>query len=50
MELADQLNELRRDGFDDLIDFHMSVKEFTTEAEWDQIMKAFNKELSITAH
>ena len=50
MELSEELNDLRRDGFNDLIDFHMLAKEFTTQAEWDKIMQAFNKELSITAH
>jgi len=41
---------MRRLIFDELIDFHMLVKENTTIAEWDKIMKAFNKELSITAN
>lgn len=48
--LAKELNALRRLGFDKLIDFHMSTKKFTTHAEWDQIMKTFNKEISVSAH
>ena len=50
IKLAKELNELRKLAFNDLTSFHFSVKEFTTQAEWEQIMKAFNKELNITSH
>jgi len=49
-KLADDLNMLRITSLENLVNFHFQMKEITTEAEWDQIMKAFNKELSITAH
>ena len=49
-KLAEELNELRRLTFNELIAFHSSVKKFTTEAEWDKVMKVFNKELNITSH
>ena len=50
MEMALALNELRFQALNNLVDFHMSAKEYLTQAEWDKIMKAFNKEMSITAH
>ena len=50
MNLASALNELRSQSQNDLVDFHMSVKEYSTQAEWDKIMKAFNKEMTISAH
>ena len=49
-QVSDELNDMRRLVFDELIDFHMLVKENTNEAEWDKIMKAFNKELIITSN
>jgi len=50
LELAGDLNELRQDAFESVIEFHLSVKENTTEEEWAPIMKAFNKEMTISAH
>jgi len=50
LKLGDTLNDMRRLIFDELIDFHMLVKENTNITEWDKIMKVFNKELSITAN
>jgi len=50
LKLGNKLNEMRRLIFDELIDFHMLVKENTNITEWDKIMKTFNKELSITAN
>jgi len=50
LKLGNKLNEMRRLIFDELIDFHMLVKENTNITEWDKIIKAFNKELSITAN
>jgi len=50
MEIAEDLNKLRKTGLNELITFYFLVKENTTEAEFAPIMKAFNKELSITAH
>jgi hypothetical protein len=49
-QLAEDMNKYRQIGFDNLINFHFSAKEYTSIDEWDQIMKAFNKELSITSH
>jgi hypothetical protein len=48
--LATRLNEFREKAFSDLIDLHFAVRENTTESEWDAVMKAFNKELSLMAH
>ena len=48
VKLGDTVNEMRQLIFDELIDFHMLVKENTNITEWDKIMKTFNKELSIT--
>jgi hypothetical protein len=49
-EVAENLNELREITFRDLANFHFLTKDNTTEAEWDQIMKSFNKEIDITSH
>jgi uncharacterized protein YlxP (DUF503 family) len=49
-QLAEDLNELREIGFESLVDFHMSAKEHTTKDEWDNIIKAFNKEIETTVH
>ena len=49
-QLAGEMNDLRRLIFDQLIEFHFLVKENTNITEWEKIMKAFNKEFSITAH
>lgn len=49
-QLAGEMNDLRRLIFDQLIEFHLLIKENTNITEWDKIMKAFNKEFSITAH
>ena len=46
-QIAVEMNHLRRFSFDQLIEFHMLIKENTDEPEWDKIMKAFNKDLSI---
>jgi len=48
LKFGDKLNDMRRHIFDELIDFHMLVKENTNIIELDKIMKTFNKELSIT--
>jgi|GEM_PF-2565094 len=50
LELGNSLNEIRRLVFDELIDFHILVKENTDMTEWEKVMKEFNKELSITAN
>ena len=50
IKLGNDLNNMRRLIFDELIGFHMLVKENTNSTEWDKIMKAFNKELSITSN
>ena len=49
-QLAGEMNDLRRLIFDQLIEFHLLIKENTNITEWDKIMNAFNKEFSITAH
>ena len=50
LKLGDELNDIRRLIFDELIDFHFLVQENTNITEWDKIIKAFNKELSITTN
>lgn len=49
-EIANELNSLRKVAFDNLMAFHFAAKDLTEPSEWDQIMKTFNKELSITSH
>ena len=49
-QMAEESNELRRKSSDQLMKFHMLAKENTNKTEWDKIMKAFNKELTLTAH
>ena len=50
LKLGDTVNKMRQLIFDELIDFHMLVKENTNITEWDKIMKIFSKELSITSN
>jgi hypothetical protein len=47
-EMVEEMNVLRNLSFNQLLNFHMLVKENTSETEWDPIMKAFNKELTIS--
>ena len=47
-EMARRMNELRRSSFDKVIDFHVVVVENCSEKEMTVIMKAMNKELSVT--
>jgi hypothetical protein len=48
--LGNRMNEFRKKAFTELIDLHFSVRQNTNETEWTAVMKAFNKELSVTAH
>ena len=50
LRVAEQMNEVRLAVFRHLVDFHMAVKENTDAAEWDKVMKQFNKDISLTAH
>lgn len=50
LQVAEQMNEVRLAVFRHLVDFHMAVKENTDAVEWDQVMKQFNKDISLTAH
>jgi hypothetical protein len=49
-DLAENLNVHRKKAFDDLVEFHYTVVEQTTDEDWAKVMKSFNKELSITSH
>jgi hypothetical protein len=49
-QVAEQMNEVRLAVFRHLVDFHMAVKEHTDATEWDQVMKQFNKDISLSAH
>ncbi len=46
--MVEEMNELRNLSFNQLLNFHMLVKENASEMEFESIMKAFNKELEIT--
>ena len=50
MEIAERLNKLRAEGYENLTAFHFVTKELTNEDEWEALMKAFNKEVSVTPH
>lgn len=47
-EMVEEMNVLRNLSFNQLLNFHMLVKENTVKMEWESIMKTFNKELTIT--
>lgn len=49
-QVAEQMNEVRLAVFRHLVDFHMAVKQNTDATEWDQVMKQFNKDISLTVH
>jgi len=46
-QIAEEVNELRRSSFEELIQIHMIIKESTDESQWDTILKALNKDLDI---
>jgi hypothetical protein len=46
--MVDEMNVLRNLSFNQVLNFHMLVREHSSETEFEPIMKAFNKELSIT--
>jgi hypothetical protein len=43
------MNDLRQLSFDQLITFRNLVKKNSNDVGWDSIMKAFTKELSLSA-
>jgi hypothetical protein len=45
--IAKNVNDLRSIVFDTFISFHFTVKENTSEADWDKFMKAFDKEFQM---
>lgn len=42
-KIADEVNAIKVKAFEAMVDFHFTIKEQTTEKEWDKIIKAFNK-------
>jgi hypothetical protein len=48
--LSESLNVLREKAFENLIEFHFTVVGQTTDEEWANVIKSFNKELAITSH
>lgn len=46
--MVDEMNVWRNLSFNQVLNFHMLVRENSSETEFKPIMKAFNKELSIT--
>ena len=46
--MVDEMNVLRNLSFNQVLNFHMLVREHSSETEFEPIMKAFNKELTIT--
>ena len=49
INLSEKVNKMRQIIFNELINFHILVKQNTNATEWDKVMKTFNKELSITS-
>ena len=49
-QVAGKINELRYATFNNLVGFHMVLKENTDAPEWDKIMKEFNNDMSLTVH
>ena len=47
-KMLSETNELRAMALDQLVGFHMGVKSTSSELEFAPIMKAFNKEMSIS--
>lgn len=46
-KVAEEMNGLRRSGFEQLVQTHMIIKENTDESQWDIILKALNKDLNM---
>ena len=46
--MVDEMNVWRNLSFNQVLNFHMLVREHSTETEFEPIMKAFNKELTVT--
>ena len=49
-KIGEEMNILRMKGYENLTEFHFAARDNTTEDEWDVLMKAFNKELTMTPH
>ena len=49
-QVAGKINELRYATFNNLVGFHMVVKENTDAPEREKIMKKFNNDMSLTVH
>lgn len=47
-KLLDEMNDLRHLSFDQLLTFRNLVKENSNDVEWDNIIKAFTKELTLS--
>lgn len=45
-DMANTVNEVRKEAMNAFIDFHFRMKEVTNEKEWQEIMKEFNRILS----
>ena len=48
LNITEELNNLRNLVYEELVIFHMVVKKNTNEEDWKKIMKAFNKEMTLT--
>jgi hypothetical protein len=46
-QLAEEMNKLRRSGFEQMVQTHMIIKENTDQSQWEIIMKALNKDLDM---
>ena len=49
-KIAEKLNAMRMRGYNNLIDFHFTARDNASGEAWDALMKAFNKELTLTPH
>ena len=48
-EAIGEMNELRSLGYKELVLFHSLVKDNTNDLEWESIMKALSKDISLSA-
>ena len=48
-KLFDEMNDLRNLSFDQLLTFRNLIKENSNEVEWNNIIKAFSKELTLSS-
>ena len=43
LEIASEVNTLRSQAYEGLVDFHFKLLEYTSDKEWDKVIKSVNK-------